>query len=283
MKVSVIIPAWQCDDTIGECLKSVRGSIARYDGDIEFETLVVASRGSEAVSRNEGLGLATGDYIAWIDADDEVAPDWAAEIASAINNSPDIIAFDVRATWWDGRKDYVMSCRPRNNADFLSDVAGGILPGQVWCKVMRRNLFDGLSFSGRMHCDYRIQCEMARNSLTAGFQSGVAELKISHIPKPLYIYHRREFGLSQYHNVERTAEILGELAELSREMPPPLGKIMAQGVAIRIADFLRNAPRRASSAVSLRKFLRAALHGIVRNPAIDLRTKAKTIIAGAGL
>ncbi len=276
MKISVIIPAWQCDDTIGACLKSVRDSITQYDGDVEFETIVVVSRGSEAVSRNEGLGIADGDYIAWVDADDEVAQNWAKEVAVAIKHAPDVIAFDVRATWWDGRKDYVMSCRPRKNTAFLFDVAGGILPGQIWCKVMRRSLFDGLVFSGRMHCDYRIQCEMARNL-------GDRDLKIGHIPLPLYVYHRREFGLSQYHNVELTAEILGELADLSREMPSPLDKIMAQGVAIRMADFLRNAPRRASSADSLRKFLRVALPGILCNSAIDPRTKVKTLIARAGL
>lgn len=275
MRVSAIVPEWQRDGTLGACLDSVRDSIARYRGEVEFELVVLNGRGSVAADRNAALALATGDYVAWIDADDEVFPGWAERIAAALGSGPDIVTFNARMEWWNGRKPAILAhaCR---RGDFFRALAAGRIPGQLWCKVFRRSLFEGLEFRLAIHEDYLIELEMAAR------ESG-RQIEVVDIPVPLYRYVRRADGLSQYGTGDSAAVALGELIGYASSLPDGLRQAAIAGVSVRVADFLRNARQVPSGpSARLRRFLRANLGSLLFSSGMGIKARLKCILAGVG-
>lgn len=188
MKLSVIVPS--LDGLVPE-------SLTRYAAEYpEVELVIVKGMSPVSAARNEGLRRATGDYIAWVDADDDITPDYFKEITSILQlplttttSSPSIISFNIRVEWHDGS----------NRPSYFLD---GRATGQLWRKVFRRSLFDGLTFEGAVHEDYRIQCQMPR------------DLVHHHIDKVLYVYKRRASGLSQHHDFMASLSALWGLIKI---------------------------------------------------------------------
>lgn len=217
MKLSIIVPTFD-----GEVPRSLRSAAGRED----VELIVVKGVSPVAKARDEGLRLAKGEYVAWVDSDDEVTDDWLVEILSKIENNstvhlqpspspitPDIISFNVRQEWHDG-------------SGRASAVLDGRKCGQLWAKVFRRSLFEGLMFEGAVHEDFRIQCQMPR------------ETKCAHIDKVLYVYKRRAEGLSQHRDAKATIRALWGLVRICNSWE------MAKGIWERIWDFAKTPVRR---------------------------------------
>lgn len=209
VKLSIIVPTLK-----GEVPRSLESAAERE----EVEVVVVKGVCPVAEARNEGLRRARGEWIAWVDSDDEVTDDWLVEILSKIENNstvltPDIISFNVRQEWHDG-------------SGRESTILDGRKCGQLWSKVFRRSLFDGLEFQGAVHEDYRIQCQMPRES------------KRAHIDKVLYVYKRRAEGLSQHRDAKATIGALWGLIKICNSWE------MAKGIWERIWDFAKTPLRR---------------------------------------
>ena len=113
--VSVIIPAFNCENSIVQCVKSVQlqsvrpkeiivvndgstdktGEILRAMGD-EIRLIDQENRGQGA-ARNAGFWVATGEYIAFLDADDYWKPDFIEWCCRILYESPSVIA--VLTAW----------------------------------------------------------------------------------------------------------------------------------------------------------------------------------------
>ncbi|MCM1309665.1 MAG: glycosyltransferase [Bacteroides sp.] len=110
MKVSVIIPVYGVEPYIEDCLRSVaeqqfggqieclivddcgpdrsmdvaRRFINKYNGPVDFRIIARAANGGLSEARNSGLDAATGDYIYFLDSDDELLPRAISRLAEAI-------------------------------------------------------------------------------------------------------------------------------------------------------------------------------------------------------
>ena len=101
MKVSIVVPVYNVESYIEDCIKSVASQtykgeieciiindctpdgsctvierfIKEYKGNIEFKLLHHTRNRGLSAARNTGIDAATGEYIYFLDSDDEITPD----------------------------------------------------------------------------------------------------------------------------------------------------------------------------------------------------------------
>lgn len=136
-----------------------------------------------AAATNEAIGLASGDYIAFLDHDDELAPDALVEVVSTINDSDaDFIYTD---------EDYLDGGNNRINPHFKPDYSPELLLSHNYMThlvVVRRALVERLGglrseFDGAQDYDFVLRAvENAR--------------VIRHVPKVLYHWRMSEGSTS---------------------------------------------------------------------------------------
>jgi len=84
-----VYPNWElCIADDASTNTSTAACLAEYAGDSRIRVMRRASNGHISAASNDALALATGDYVALLDHDDELTPDALAEIVKAINESP---------------------------------------------------------------------------------------------------------------------------------------------------------------------------------------------------
>ncbi|WP_044913409.1 glycosyltransferase family 2 protein [Butyrivibrio sp. WCE2006] len=122
MKLSIIVPAYNCSDYLEECLDSILGQlmedgeliivddgsdddtvqmIMRYKNDSRVKILL---RSHEGVSgaRNAGIDVAEGDYIGFVDCDDYLEKDFLKKAKELMNEEPDLIIFGFERCFLNG-------------------------------------------------------------------------------------------------------------------------------------------------------------------------------------
>ncbi|WP_372617607.1 glycosyltransferase family 2 protein [Falsiroseomonas sp.] len=123
-KVSVVIPAYNAAGLIGAAIESVMRQTLRdlevivvddcsSDGTEErARTLLAASglphtvvrqpvNGGPSAARNRGVALARGEYVAFLDADDEWLPEKLALQAALMDANPQVTLCGCQADWMD--------------------------------------------------------------------------------------------------------------------------------------------------------------------------------------
>lgn len=270
MKISVIVPYKPGEVRLKRCLDCIRASIVRTSA--EWEIVDVEGGGGVAKARNDGLKRATGDWIAWADADDEVAPEWAACIVSgiqAVGAGRNLVVFGARAEWDDRERagyDLVYG-RPDGFVDahqFAKDVIGACRAGGwLWNKVFHRSLFEGRVFAGNAYQDYRMMCELLPTVE-----------KVWNLNRKLYLYHRSATGISQFVNRENSRLALADLIRLANERHDEFTGDMRKGVTVQLADFCRHA----GGEPAFRRFIRRHLLPTLLSPEVGWRTKAKLML-----
>lgn len=124
-KVSIIIPVYNGERYLGKCIQSILKQthtnlelILINDGSKDNSGVIcdhwaeqdsrvkVIHQENQGVSaaRNAGLNIAAGDYIGFVDADDEIAPETYETALNQIGDH-DIVMWDAITVWGDGRTD----------------------------------------------------------------------------------------------------------------------------------------------------------------------------------
>ncbi|MCX5200866.1 CDP-glycerol glycerophosphotransferase family protein [Streptomyces sp. NBC_00237] len=175
-RFSVIVPAYQVQEYLEECLDSVLTQsfddfelIAVDDcspdacGDLIDEyaardprvrPLHLAENGGLGNARNQGMERARGDYLLFLDSDDTLTPGALQSISDRLKeaDSPDVLVFDYARTFWTGeveRNQFSAELHEEGPASFpLADRPGLLRVLMVaWNKAYRRDFVEREDFT----------------------------------------------------------------------------------------------------------------------------------------
>lgn len=119
MKISIVIPAYNEEKYIGDCIDSIK----QHGGSLFHEIVVVnnaskdrtteiaTAKGARVVyesnkglthARRRGLIEATGDIIAYLDADTRISPNWAPLVTHSFTTNSDLVCLSGPYRYFDG-------------------------------------------------------------------------------------------------------------------------------------------------------------------------------------
>lgn len=164
MKVSIIMPVYNASATMDRALASVGAQTFRdfelvcvhdYGADdseeklksfadtADFPVRIIShseNRGA-AAARNTGLDVAEGEYVAFVDADDEMAPDALEKAMEAAEGGADIVGWDwMLAMSKDER--YMRQADYSTPLEALKNFMAGVMRWNLWLFVSRRSLWN---------------------------------------------------------------------------------------------------------------------------------------------
>lgn len=175
MKVSIIVPMYNCSDTIERCINSVLNQsykdlelllindgskdnieniIEKYLTDKRVK-YVYKENGGVSSARNTGINLATGDYITFIDPDDMLAEDSISRMVEVIErNNCDFVKFN----YYLSNKENLKLEEGKNlfeqevlvkNIEQKNEILNKILKGEistfVWVLILKKSFMQGIN------------------------------------------------------------------------------------------------------------------------------------------
>lgn len=273
MKISVIVPVgdmaqWK------RCEVSIDASISVAPKDADFEVLPCFDLEHTGAfnARNEGLAKATGDWIAWVDCDDEVESNWASEIAEVVKSHPnaDVVQFDATEVKHGKCRPLRYRYRGEIDGDMFAHelLRNDGMPAWLWTRVFRKEMFTGLNFDGRVKHDYGM------------FLKILPRIKrVWSIGKPLYRYNRHGKGLSNYAQQMDYAKAGRGFESSIARLPEEWQHDAKIGLALTMADVARHSKCENGS----RQFVRRYLREVIFDGKVPLRLKAKASFAAIGI
>jgi glycosyltransferase involved in cell wall biosynthesis len=257
-EISVIVPVWNVADCVAACIASLRAqdfadfeaivvddgstddsrAIARaaIGNDPRFTLLTQPNRGLSG-ARNTGLAQAQGNWIAFLDSDDRVAPGWLARLhAAVLAHDAAWAACGIRFVYPDGRTaDHSaihgapdLAACPGTRRMPLADWRE-VIPHfpSAWNKLYRRALIAGLTFDeGTWFEDHSFFWRAAARTD-----------HIVHLPEPLYLHSRARAGQITASASERVFEqfdVLDRLNGIARAAAKPGGRAAFSRIATRL-------------------------------------------------
>ena len=242
--ISIIIPVFNVVPYIEECLGSIQnqtfkdfecllindgsedesGDICnRYSQEDKHFNVIHKENGGVSSARNAGLDKVTGEYIAFVDADDIIAPDFYAKLHQAINeNDADMAESGITKF----AKGYALSLA-RSGECVYEDALEAILEYKIdccsWNKLFKRSLWG--------NARYPVDLSMGEDAATVLSVCQRAK-RVVYVPDAVY-YHRVREGslmngtvtLERYHELRRGTEIMRQ--QFLKQAPEKESKINA--------------------------------------------------------
>jgi len=233
IKISVIIPVFNVEKFLPDCLNSILRQtitdieiICVNDGstDSSLEILhayqkrdnrirvINQSNAGVSEARNRAIESAVGEYIAMVDSDDWIECDMLEKLyKEAKNKDADIVECDL-IEHRELKLDAIKYRRLKIKSNFLvkikinsgkpynwRDIKSNVLYSRayVWNKIYRTSLIkDNIIFDGRSGEDYPFVIE-----------AFLKADKIVYLNQPLYHYRKRAFSLSSTDNKKETIQV----------------------------------------------------------------------------
>ena len=197
-RVSIIIPAWGDTPQLERASESV---LSQTYGDIELVVVAPPEGGPQTLpaARQAGLGRATGEWIAFCDADDWMEPNAIAEmLAAAEREQADCVCCGL-----------IRDCLDGKSVQKPFDRSGpGDTYNAVVNKLFRRELLEGLSID--MTVSLGEDLMVAAQALRKARRIAVLEEAFYHYcENPVSVTHRQD-GRKRVEDLARVGEILRE-------------------------------------------------------------------------
>jgi glycosyltransferase involved in cell wall biosynthesis len=215
MKVSVIVPVFKVEAHIEACIQSI---IDQTYQDIElivvddkspdnsislakelltkskytnFKFLENAVNSGVSASRNNGLAIATGEYVLFVDSDDTIVPTMLAEMAAiATEHDVDIVVCDTfRISADASKKPEVWKASLTGLVDGATAIDAMLRfkeTSYIWNNLYRKSLFDTIKFVDNIYYeDMLVKPLLWKKARQLYFY-----------PKPLYNYFERSGSIT---------------------------------------------------------------------------------------
>lgn len=210
--ISVIIPVYNTAEYLPRCLDSVLNNtyhnlevfcindgstdnsaaiVARYAQEDDRIVLIDQKNAGVSAARNAGLDAATGDFIAFIDSDDWVHPQYFEILMNGYQKAnAEIIACSYKATSeFEGLCYPVYSAENYRILEFEEIVKNGFLKRLVWGRIYAKTVLEGIRFDTGLQWGedtaYNLSAILAEESA-----------RFAHIDLPLYYYYFRSSSIS---------------------------------------------------------------------------------------
>ena len=307
-RLSVILPVYNAEPWLEECVESIRASAGDCFGDLELLLINDGStdasgaictglaekygnlrvfhkaNGGVASARNMGLDNASGQYIAWVDPDDTVSPDWCGRIFDAIGQGePDLIVMDS-LRFSAGKETPEIYGRPAGFLDrdlFAEDVIRDLrmLSGMP-NKVIKARVFDGCRFDTSLLIleDFALIPQLLERIKT-----------VYYIPECLYRYRQHEGSLLHTAGAPLAFRAVRTALDQEAAVPPRFRSAAVTAAAMQAFRFCwnhYNVPEFGAEKDQLRfcrKYIRHNLGTILRDPELSGSIKLKLLLTGIGL
>ena len=225
MKLSLVIPVYNVEKYLGACLASCiePGRVGEYeiiavnDGSTDASGRILAEQaarypelirtvttenGGLGHARNTGLALAQGDFVAFLDSDDTLAPGAIGEMLNCLDENFDITFFDFVAVNEFGRRlNETKGCLGEEGSFTLADRPEIIFgPANAVNKLWRRRLFtdSGIRFPDRLWFE----------DLATSPKLYLHAARMRYLPREWYIYLQRGGSITNSTQAERNREII---------------------------------------------------------------------------
>ena len=222
MRYSVIIPIYNCEDHLIECLESI---VNQYNDNFElllindgstdnslaicneyknkYSFISVYSKENKGLllTRRFALKLAKNEWIVWVDADDYLAPNYFEKISRVIENNSDIdmiliksqtISDDGKNLWTDDS--YYHNGRLfKNNKDFYRlfyDLCNDFQINAMWKKIAKKAIYD-------VDTDYSSYEKVKGEDLLQSVPLLDRAKMVYYLDEPLYNYRLSTNGLGR--------------------------------------------------------------------------------------
>ena len=186
-KISVIVPAYNIENYLARTLDSILAQtysnieiVVVNDGSKDGTAAIIdryavrdsrvkaihKENGGVTSARLRGVAEATGEWIGFVDGDDDIAPDMYAKLMeNAMAYGADISHCGYQMVFPGGKVDYYYNTgrivHQDNTKGMWDLIEGGFVEPALWNKLYRRELFEGLS--DWMDTSIRINEDMLMN------------------------------------------------------------------------------------------------------------------------
>lgn len=216
MSISTIIPIYNASRYLGRCLDSlIRASTSQIKNDIilvddgstdssleiaqsyssKYHFIKIISQENHGASsaRNNGLSVAKGSYISFVDSDDTVEPDYYQRLIPLINQGVDVIQFGYNRIEGDHNASNPVDFSELDRAGILNKILNSATNRFLWFTVRRiykrtYMIENNIWFDNelRFNTDTTFSLKVMKN-LT----------KLIAVNKNLYNYHKNDTSLTQ--------------------------------------------------------------------------------------
>ena len=232
MKISIIIPFYNVEDFIVDCINSVkaqtftdfeciliddkscdnslRNAIETINNDSRFKIIVHKENLRQGGARNTGIRNANGDWIVFLDSDDEWKSNFLERMYNeAINSEADIVVCTYEEIDKNGK---IINYSPQNikgihtNKELLIETFLET-PSPV-NKLYKKELWKDINFPTNIFYE----------DLATIFQTIFYAKKVSFISDSLYIYKQRENSTTKQFSIKQIEDRIKSLRRIISKM-----------------------------------------------------------------